>query len=84
MQLVNDNRRQKWKSLVENMDITRNSKKAWNILKQLNGDPKAFSQHSNVTTNQIAHALLKNGKPKNKIKRTQTSKDKKMKQHLCK
>jgi hypothetical protein len=45
MQLVNDNRKQKWKSLVENMDMSRNSKKAWNTLKQLNGDPKAIRQH---------------------------------------
>jgi len=59
------------------MNMTRNSKKAWNTLKQLNEDPKAFRQHSNVTANQIAHALLKNGKPENKIKRTQTPKDKK-------
>lgn len=54
MQSVNDNRRQKWKSLVENMVMIRNSKKAWYILKQLNENP-ITKQHSNVTANQVAH-----------------------------
>lgn len=77
MHLVNDNKIQKWKSLVENMDMTRNSKKAWNTLKQLNRDPKAIRQHSNITANLIAYALLKNSEPEVKIKRKQTSRDKK-------
>lgn len=76
MQSVNENRRQKWKSLVENMDMTRNSKKAWNTLRQLNGDPKAIGKRSNLTANQVAHVLLKNGKPEKKMKKVQTSRDK--------
>lgn len=40
MQSVSDNRREKWKTFVENRDMTRNSTKAWNTLKQINRDLK--------------------------------------------
>jgi len=81
MQLVNDNIRQKWKSLVDNMDMTRNSKKAWNTIKHIIGDPKAIRQHIYVTSNQITHALLKNVKPENKIKVHKRPGTKKTKHH---
>lgn len=58
------------------MDMTRNSKKSWNTLKQLNRDAKVIRQHSNVTENQVAHVLLRNGKPEIKMKKIQTSRDK--------
>lgn len=68
METINEARKNKWVNLVQNTDMTHNSKKAWALMKQLNGDPKRKIQHSNVTANQVAHTLLENGKPQGRIR----------------
>jgi len=46
--------------------MTKNSKKAWRLIKKLSGDPTVYRTCINVTANQIASELHKNGKPKRK------------------
>ena len=66
MAAIAEERRKFWKELVEGVDMTHNSKKAWSTIKKINNDPKQASLHSNVTANQVAHLLLLNGKTQNK------------------
>lgn len=42
--------------------MTKNSKKAWRLIKKLNGDPVKHVNDINVTANQVATQLLLNGK----------------------
>lgn len=42
--------------------MTQNSSKAWRMLRNLENDPKNADSHINITPNEIAHQLLKNGK----------------------
>ncbi|KAI5727952.1 hypothetical protein M8J77_009167 [Diaphorina citri] len=63
-------RQEKWQNLVENIDMKKSSRKAWALVKSLSNDPtKPKLQKFPVTSNQIAHQLLLNGKAK-KIKGT--------------
>ncbi|KAL4098793.1 hypothetical protein QTP88_023329 [Uroleucon formosanum] len=62
-------RNDRWHELIENTDMTKNSKKAWQLIKRLNGDPVTHTNDINVTANQVASQLLLNGKPGAKIKR---------------
>lgn len=71
IQSINDNRKQKCKTWTWH-EIA----KSLEYIKKLNGDTKAISQHNDITANQVAHVLLKNGKPENKTKIILTSRDK--------
>ncbi|CAI6370297.1 unnamed protein product [Macrosiphum euphorbiae] len=51
--LCND-RNDRWHELVENTDMTKNSKKLWRFIKRLNGDPVPHTKGINVTANQVA------------------------------
>jgi hypothetical protein len=62
-------RNDRWHELIENTDMTKNSKKAWRLIKRLNGDPVTHTNDINVTANQVASQLLLNGKSGAKIKR---------------
>jgi len=62
-------RNYRWHELIEDTDMTKNSKKAWRLIKRLSGDPVTHTNDINVTTNQVATQLLLNGKPGAKIKR---------------
>ena len=60
-------RQRKWLDTIESTDMSRNSKKAWNLIQRLNNDlaiPKR--QHYPVTAYQVAHQLLVNGQTKGK------------------
>lgn len=66
LEAISETTREKWNKLIEGVDMTHKSKKAWCFIRKLNNDPKIADRHSNVTTNQIAHHLLQNGKASTK------------------
>ena len=68
-QLLHAEKNRKWHETIENIDMPKNSKKAWRFMKKLNGDPTAQVSYINVNANQVASELLRNGKPNTKIKK---------------
>jgi hypothetical protein len=58
-------KRTKWRDLLTSVDMKRNSKKAWNLIKYLDCDPKSKPTIPIVTSNQIAHHLPINDKCNN-------------------
>jgi hypothetical protein len=60
--LLSKDRNDRWHELIDNTDMTKNSKKAWRLIKKLNGDLVTHTNDINVTANQVATQLLLNGK----------------------
>ena len=58
-------RRERWKETIENVDMTHSSKKAWSTIKKLNSEDKHPARKAAVTPNEVAHQLLINGKTNN-------------------
>ena len=67
MASMNQERQRKWLDTIESMGTSRNSKKAWNLIRKLNSNP-AISKHQHypITANQVAHQLLVNRQTKEK------------------
>jgi len=57
-----EDRNDRWHKLIDNTDMTKNSKKAWRLIKKLNEDPVTHMNDINITANQVATQLLLNGK----------------------
>jgi len=61
---ISEQRRKDWRDTIEELNLAQNSSKAWRLLKKLNGENKQRLAHTNVSTNEIAHQLIMNGKTK--------------------
>lgn len=46
---LSEARREKWRSLISETNMTQNSSKAWRMLRNLGNDPKNAESHINVT-----------------------------------
>ncbi|KAJ8358098.1 hypothetical protein AAFF_G00034050 [Aldrovandia affinis] len=54
-------RRKAWQDLIENINMTQNSKKAWSTIRKLNGDKITPPSVSDTTPNQVGSQLVANG-----------------------
>ena len=61
-------REERWRELIENTDMTLNSKKAWKTISKINTEKKTNPRVAAVTPNQVANQLILNGKPQHKEK----------------
>ena len=53
---------ERWIQFVESTDLTQNSRKAWHNIRKISNDPTKPSSQYEITANQMAHVLIKNGK----------------------
>ena len=64
---ISKERQRKWIDAVSSMEMSRNSRKTWNLIRKLNNDPASpKQQHYPVTANQVANQLLINEQRKGK------------------
>lgn len=66
LEAISEERKEKWYNLLQETDMKHSSRKAWQLIKSLSNDPSAKTAHSKVTSDQVAHHLLLNGKVKRK------------------
>ena len=59
---ISDERRKIWRDMVENTNLTMNSKKAWATTRRLGADNVSPPVVTTVTADQIANQLLSNGR----------------------
>ncbi|KAJ8372401.1 hypothetical protein AAFF_G00289760 [Aldrovandia affinis] len=55
-------RRKAWQDLIENINMTQNSKKAWSTIRKLNGDKITPPSVSDIKPNQVGSQLVANGR----------------------
>ena len=55
MAAISEDRRKSWQDLIESVDMTHNSKRAWSTIKKINNFPEKATLHSNVTADQVAN-----------------------------
>ena len=60
---MSKDKQERWQELITGIDMTHNSKKAWNTMQKLNSDKNNTTRIAAVTPNEVAHQLLLNGKP---------------------
>ena len=53
--------KRRWEEMITSTDMTGNSWKAWQTIKNIYNDPTTSKPPCLVTTNQVAHQLLVNG-----------------------
>jgi hypothetical protein len=66
MKRIAEERKKEWMTLIKDLDMVKNSNKAWKLLKSMNNEKQQPKEHINITPDQIAHKLLMNGKTKGK------------------
>ncbi|CAG7729988.1 unnamed protein product, partial [Allacma fusca] len=65
---IAQSRQENWQGLVEDLNFGKDSRRAWHLLKRLNGEKSQARSFTQTTANQIAHQLLINGKTNGRIK----------------
>ena len=53
--------KKRWEEVITSIDLTHNSRKAWQTIKKLSNDPTSPNPPGLVNSNQVAHHLLVNG-----------------------
>ncbi|XP_077073341.1 putative RNA-directed DNA polymerase from transposon X-element [Siphateles boraxobius] len=67
---VGEDRRKAWKELLENTNMTNNSRKAWATIRRLGEDHTTPPTLTTVTANSVAAQLVANGRSQNRRKPT--------------
>ena len=73
MNNISEHRREIWQEFIEKTDVTHSSRRAWKTIKILSNDYALSKEKANVTANQFAHQLIKNGKSSIRKKERLTS-----------
>ena len=60
--LIKSEQQKQWEEMAESINLTHNSKRGWQKLSKLKGEPKPATSY-NVTPDAVAHQLLLIGKP---------------------
>jgi len=53
--VIAEERRKAWQDMINSIDMTHNSKKAWATIKRINNESNTPQPHINVTADQGAH-----------------------------
>ena len=54
-------KKKRWEEVITLIDLTHNSRKAWQTIRKLSNDPTSPNPPCLVNSNQVAHHLLVNG-----------------------
>lgn len=57
---IGKSRRDEWVKMIEDLDMSKNSYKAWKLLRHLNSEKPQPTEFLNITANQIAHTIIIN------------------------
>ena len=58
---MKEEKKEIWEEVITSIDLTHNSRKAWQTIKKLSNDPTSPNAPCLVNSNQVAHHLLING-----------------------
>ena len=58
---MKEEKKKRWEEVITSIDLTHNSRKAWQTIKKLSNDPTSPNRPCLVNSNQVAHHLLVNG-----------------------
>ena len=58
---MKEENKKRWAEVITSIDLTHNSRKAWQTMKKLSNDPTSPNPPCLVNSNQVAHHLLVNG-----------------------
>ena len=61
---MREEKKKRWEEIITLIDLTHNSRKAWQTIKKLSTDPTSPNPLCLVNSNQVAHHLLVNGQRK--------------------
>ena len=58
---MKEEKKKRWEEVITSIDLTHNSRKAWQTIKKLSNDPTSPNPPCLVNSNQVTHHLLVNG-----------------------